>query len=424
MHPRVLTIREHEAVAIGAAWDPARRTAGPMVVSRLEQLQARCGVRYFDIGRRAIRASQWVGTITVGRCTIDVVPKINAEDEGECRARLVDMIKTAGLARLDSAGVADLSHRAGVLLDVFLLVYIRELAKEWRRGRPRRYVRRDADRGALRGKLLLAPQIRRNSLHPERFFTRADEFVVDTPMSRLLKAALHVCRRHAVSDAPRRAAIELLPEFAEVSDVPPKAALLASLKLDRLVTRFEPLAELARLLLSGSTPDRPGASPTYALMFDMNVVFERFIGNLMAKAVCPPSHRAHLQLGGRSLLHANGRGMFRLRPDIGILDGRQLVCLIDTKWKRLDHALPRHGVSQADVYQAYAYGKEYRCDRVILLYPATAQVRGAIGAYRHYPEGEASPCIEVRAIDVGLPAASRLAESVVGELRGMLDPCA
>ncbi len=74
------------------------------------------------------------------------------------------------------------------------------------------------------------------------------------------------------------------------------------------------------------------------------------------------------------------------------------------------------------MYQAYTYGKEYRCDRVILLYPATAQVRGAIGAYRHYPESEASPCIEVRAIDVGLPPTSRLGESVAGELRGMLIP--
>ena len=39
--------------------------------------------------------------------------------------------------------------------------------------------------------------------------------------------------------------------------------------------------------------------------------------------------------------------------------------MIDTKWKRLDMSRPHENVSQSDVYQMYAYGKEYDLPKVI-----------------------------------------------------------
>lgn len=47
-------------------------------------------------------------------------------------------------------------------------------------------------------------------------------------------------------------------------------------------------------------------------------------------------------------------------------------CAIDMKYKRLDEADRRMGVSQADFYQMHAYAYRYSCKRVILLYPQMA----------------------------------------------------
>jgi 5-methylcytosine-specific restriction enzyme subunit McrC len=91
------------------------------------------------------------------------------------------------------------------------------------------------NRTSLRGKLLFQEQIRRNRLRPERFFTRADQFVTDVPASRLLKAGLDVCRRHGMADATRRGATSLLAEFDDVSDYAFTDTELDSVKPDRRI---------------------------------------------------------------------------------------------------------------------------------------------------------------------------------------------
>jgi 5-methylcytosine-specific restriction enzyme subunit McrC len=59
----------------------------------------------------------------------------------------------------------------------------------------------------------------------------------------------------------------------------------------------------------------------------------------------------------------------------------ETALVIDTKWKRLAPILddPKQGVSQADIYQMMAYGRLYRCRRLILLYPHHAGLRAKAG---------------------------------------------
>ena len=50
------------------------------------------------------------------------------------------------------------------------------------------------------------------------------------------------------------------------------------------------------------------------------------------------------------------------------------VFILDTKWKVLSDAKPNYGISQADMYQMYAYQKKYAAKSVTLLYPLTEKV--------------------------------------------------
>ena len=74
-------------------------------------------------------------------------------------------------------------------------------------------------------------------------------------------------------------------------------------------------------------------------------------------------------IGGRSLLIKDGRQQFRLKPDVGVWQTDRLRTLLDTKWKQLDLGRSHNGVSQSDMYQMYAYGKEFDVARTILVYP-------------------------------------------------------
>jgi 5-methylcytosine-specific restriction enzyme subunit McrC len=154
----------------------------------------------------------------------------------------------------------------------------------------------------------------------------------------------------------------------------------------------------------------------------MERVFEQFIGALLQRVVCPPGRSAALQLARRSLLvRSGGAPVYRLRPDVGIFEGQRLVCLVDTKWKRLELLDRNFGVAQDDMYQMYAYGKEYGCPIVVLLYPRHGDLKARVASYRHPPGEDGCARIEVTTVSMGLPAVSPSGPCVAAELRSLLD---
>ena len=48
---------------------------------------------------------------------------------------------------------------------------------------------------------------------------------------------------------------------------------------------------------------------------------------------------------------------------------------MDTKWKVLSDTKANYGISQADMYQMYAYQKKYGSQNVTMIYPKTAAVQ-------------------------------------------------
>ena len=406
----LLRLREYEPAVIGPEWNANRKVVSPSIVSALELLQATTRSTYLHMTRRRIVAQNFVGVIGLGERAIEILPKIDTADDG-ARRRLVEMLSIAGLVPHLDAGIADLASRVPSLLDAFMQAYTRQLALEWRRGRIANYRKLDENRTRLRGKLLFNEQIRRNRLRPDRFFTRADTFITDVSPSQLLKAGLDVCRRYGFADLTRRNALSLLAEFDEISDYRFTDAELDTIQVDRRIARFGPLLNLAKRFVRGQVPDQPGGAGTYSLVFDMNVVFERYISHLLRR-VCLPPFSVHLQVSQRSLVLQGNRPKFRLQPDIAIRRGSRFVCLVDTKWKMLEPHHAHSGVRQSDMYQAYAYAKEYACPRVVLLYPKSGDLDPEVTSYRLRPGTHESPQVNISTIDITTPV-SEVARQLV-----------
>ena len=102
----------------------------------------------------------------------------------------------------------------------------------------------------------------------------------------------------------------------------------------------------------------------FALLFDMNRLFESYVGNFIKKKL--PD--AILQHRGKYLT-GKPRG-FALKPDI-FLRYKNQNYIADTKWKIVKS---KDDISQADLYQLYAYGKKYNCGKLYLIYPRISGV--------------------------------------------------
>ena len=116
-----------------------------------------------------------------------------------------------------------------------------------------------------------------------------------------------------------------------------------------------------------------GTDQGTALLFEMNTLFEEYIGRLISRTLAGTDLTVSLQGGRLFCLSADTseRGLFQTRPDILIHRAGTVTHVIDTKWKRISSRIddPKQGVSQSDVYQMMAYAQLYSAPRLTLLYP-------------------------------------------------------
>lgn len=151
---------------------------------------------------------------------------------------------------------------------------------------------------------------------------------------------------------------------------------------DRLSDRYKPCFKLVELFLKGTPPDVTGGNAqSFSLFFDMNVLFEEYIGRITRRVFGPQGYQVILQ-GPQQHLAVdldNQRPVFAMKPDVVSKKGGKVAWILDTKWKPLSLQRSKEGVQQDDLYQMYAYANCYDCSDVVLLYPHHQELSGTSG---------------------------------------------
>ena len=353
-----------------------------------------------------LQAGQVVGVLAVPGASVEILPKIDCPD-GTVRRALVHMLSLAHRLPVADSEMVRLATQGETLLEFLVGVFADRLLTAVRRGLPHRYRERQDDLLLLRGKLDIRRQISRHVGRPDRLACIFDELSANTPLNRVLKAAVVRLRSITLGSLNARKLAELSARFENVGESPDP--LREPVAVDRTNVVFHDLYAWSRLLLSGNWQSTTiGATEGVALLFPMNDLFEMFVGRVMQNALAPRSTR--VQHTGRYALTARDGYMFALRPDI-VVDND---IVIDTKWKTLDPDDGVVGVIQTDVYQMLAYAHAYKADRVILLYPWHPWLP-APGIYRRWQITETSVAFDIATVDIGQP------HSVATTVREIID---
>ncbi|MCD8478448.1 MAG: McrC family protein, partial [Sulfurospirillum sp.] len=115
-------------------------------------------------------------------------------------------------------------------------------------------------------------------------------------------------------------------------------------------------------LLENAFSPYKGSDIAFALLFDMNVLFESYVGAYLKKKGLHVS----LQDRGKHLVEEPRK--FALKPDIVVTckTNSEKLIIADTKWKIIKE---EKDISQSDMYQLFAYGKKYANQTLYLIYP-------------------------------------------------------
>lgn len=380
---RSVTIREWDKLPYGDGADqiPMHLADRLAAVAQNTSLAGRGGGGVLEHGRKSLRARGIVGILSAKDCSLEILPKIDTvtggnetDQNAEIRKRLIHMLAVALNLKIDLGSVTQLQWQRETILEILIRVFCDKLTDAVRKGMPRRYVEQEDDLSALRGRLDVTRQFTRHADNPSQLACRFDTLSEDFSLNRIMKAAVLHLSKVSRSSANQQRLRELAFIYSDIGEAPPSSLRCDDVILDRTNSRWQELLSMARLFLERRYQTTTGGSGQgSAMLFEMNTLFEEYIGRLISRALVGTDLTVSLQ-GGRLFCltgETSAKGLFQTRPDILIRRAGRVTHIIDTKWKRISARIddPKQGVSQGDVYQMMAYAQLYKAPRLTLLYP-------------------------------------------------------
>ncbi|GHF12502.1 restriction endonuclease [Kordiimonas sediminis] len=387
MATKVITVREYASLTLSEGYSSLdRHTIRRSAFDWLLEEQAKFfknGQPILQIdGKHALKLGSYVGYLQSPCGTeIEILPKTSekipdTDDEiAQIRRSLCDMVYTYLGNKERSYEQADLQLFKKPVSEFIMARFLEELNLLIRKGLRHTYVRIEEESKYLRGQLRIAQQTRQPVSRAHFFQISHDIFTVNRSANRLIKSALEWVIKNTKTPNNWRLANEL---YHQTHEIPLSKNMKEDFKAwstDRLMESYKAIRTWTELILYKQNPTTQRGNHTgIAMLFPMEYLFEDYVANRLRKQL-PTGWSLKVQAKSEYLIEDHfGSRMFNLNPDLMLIgpEGRRII--LDTKWKLIDEndRGKNYGISQADMYQMYAYGKKYLAGagKLYLIYPS------------------------------------------------------
>ena len=261
------------------------------------------------------------------------------------------------------------------LYEIFINMYLQEVRILVKHGIKSSYISCEDNLNYYKGKVIVQRQIKYNAAHRERFYVKYDEYNINRPENRLVKATLLKLQEISTSAENQKEIRQLLTFFEMVVPSMNYHKDFSKIVIDRSTKEYEMIMRWSKVfLLNKSFTTFTGTTNARALLFPMEKVFESYVAQQLRKVIAETEWEISTQDKGYYLFDFPRQ--FALRPDIVLTRENGTKVVLDTKWKSLfDKPRMNYGISQADMYQMYVYAKKYHTSEIWLLYPLNNEMR-------------------------------------------------
>lgn len=328
---------------------------------------------------KVITAKNYVGVLMLNDGTsIEILPKIfsrTAYSEGQVKKLVVEMLKTLKDSPYKSLQTTNVDVEKMDIFEVFMRMFIDEVFFIVKRGLKCSYETITSNENFFKGKVIFPEHIKLNYAHKERAYVAFDEFNNNRPENKLIKSTLLYLYKQTKSIKNKTDIKTLLTAFNEVTPSSDYAGDFSLFVPDRNMKDYSTALMWCRIFLMGkSFTSFTGSEVAFALLFPMETLFESYIAKQMQRMLGTNNFRLTAQDRTYHLFTLPNK-RFLMKPDIVVKrksDKTVFVC--DTKWKLLADDKNNYGISQADMYQMYAYQKKYGAKNITLIYPLTERI--------------------------------------------------
>ena len=362
----IITVFEHQSIRT----DRAETRLSETQRQALERFYGDNGVTYYSLIHKGVRFSEYVGVIQVGNTVIEVLPKADKNDnKSSWREVLIGMLKAVGVFDTHAPTSASLSLKSNSILDLYFVLFISEVEQLLHRGLIKRYNKIEGNTTALKGSIQFAKHFQKNVVHAERFYVRYTTYNQEHPFNQVLCRTLRLLKRINQNPYLHSRIGSLLLNFPELNEITIDEAFFTNLAYNRKTEPYRKAMDIARLLLLNYHPDlNQGKNDVLALMFDMNMLWEKFVLRSIEKY--KPIGITVQGQSKKDFWQSKAGSKTKLIPDIVVECDKSHTIVLDTKWKTIGTSNP----SADDLQQMYAYIKHYNASRAALIYPGEEQL--------------------------------------------------
>ena len=302
--------------------------------------------QYFKLDWKILKARQYCGVLNFDNQDFYILPKIVNHNNEQNLNIFIYMLMYAYDIKLSNEQIASCKNDKHSILEVFVQMFASNLLNELKKGLYKEYLTQQDNLPVLKGKYLINENLKYN-FTKNKIYCEYDEFSPNNSLNQFFLYSVKYLQKF-VKNKKLLKQCELIFDEVEYKQI--DINKLDRIPFNRLNQRFKTSFEIAILLLKQSIPLFSQDKKSFAFLFDMNILFEKFI----AKIVKELDDNAKIQ-------NQDNFNDLILKPDI-ILKNQ----IIDTKYKKIKSI---EDIKQSDKLQAFAYGVNYGVDNVMLLYP-------------------------------------------------------
>ena len=298
-------------------------------------------------------------------------------------------------------------------------ILARGISSQLKRGLGREYVDRTEALSSLRGKVEVTESMKTRSVLRRQMVCSYDEFSVDTPMNRIIKATCVLLLRSDIGKARKKELKKQLVYFSDVGDVD-LATVDWNMRFDRNNQTYRMLVNVCWLVSKGLLQTQDDGTSRLMDFLDeqrMSRLYEKFVLEYYRRE--HPGLNASAGYIGWALDDGFDDMLPAMKSDIMLSKG-SAVLIIDAKYYGHTTQLryDKHTVHSNNLYQIFTYVKNREAGLAgmphevsgMLLYAGTDEEVQPDVEYRM-----SGNRIGVRTLDLGLP---------FGDIRAQLDEIA
>lgn len=305
--------------------------------------------KYFTLDWKTLKAAQYCGILNFDHQDFYILPKITNKNDEQNLNIFIYMLMYAYNIKLSNEQIASCQNQKHTILEIFIQMFAQNLLKELKKGIFKEYITQENNLRVLKGKYLINENLKYN-FTKDKIYCQYDEFCENNSLNQFLLYAVRFFQKF-VDDKKLLKQCELIFDEVEYRHIDISTL---NFYFSRLTQRFKTSFEIAILLLKQSIPLFSQDKKSFAFLFDMNILFEKFIARIVKEKYDDVEiPKGYISFGG-----------LNLKPDI-IVKNRNLI--IDCKYKILEE---NSIASRDDRYQMYVYANNFKnIDTTMLLYP-------------------------------------------------------